>query len=59
MEEKIGKAEENKEIFVFCRSGNKSIPATEKLIEYGYDAKNVLGGLVKYKEYTKKEFTII
>lgn len=38
----------DKEIYVVCRSGNRSGMATEDLLKAGYKAKNVSGGMLKY-----------
>lgn len=37
-----------KQIYVVCRSGNRSGVATEDLLKAGYKAKNVSGGMLKY-----------
>ncbi len=39
-----------KEIAVICRTGNRSNTATQYLREKGFSAKNVLGGMVEYRE---------
>lgn len=38
----------DKEIYVVCRSGNRSGMATKDLLKAGYKAKNVSGGMLKY-----------
>jgi rhodanese-related sulfurtransferase len=40
----------DKEIAVICRSGNRSHYATETLRKNGYNAKNVLGGMIEYRK---------
>lgn len=58
LEKRIGELEEykDKEIAVICRSGRRSLSATNLLIEYGFNAKNVEGGMLKYRaEENKKE----
>ncbi len=35
----------NKEVIVYCRSGNRSRRATRVLLQNGFDAKNMLGGM--------------
>ena len=40
----------DKDIAVICRTGNRSGTATRILREQGYKAKNVLGGMVEYRE---------
>lgn len=35
-------------IAVICRSGNRSGMATSILVETGFNARNVLGGMIKY-----------
>lgn len=39
----------DKEIAVICRTGNRSGAGTSILIENGYNAKNVLGGMTEYR----------
>lgn len=39
-----------KEIAVICRSGNRSRSATKFLLEKGFNAKNVPGGMIKYRQ---------
>lgn len=43
----------DKEIAVICRSGNRSHYASEILKGKGYDAKNVLGGMIEYQRSNK------
>lgn len=38
------------EIAVICRSGNRSVTATNLLLENGFTAKNVLGGMKAYRK---------
>lgn len=38
----------DKNIAVICRSGNRSVYATKLLLENGFKAKNVLGGMIAY-----------
>jgi rhodanese-related sulfurtransferase len=40
----------NNNIAVICRSGNRSVMATNILLEKGFKAKNVLGGMKAYIE---------
>jgi rhodanese-related sulfurtransferase len=47
------KPHKDKEIAVICRSGNRSHYATEILKGEGYDAKNVLGGMIEYQRSNK------
>jgi rhodanese-related sulfurtransferase len=39
----------DKDIAVICRTGNRSDAATKFLRQQGFDAKNVLGGMVEYR----------
>lgn len=39
----------DKEIAVICRTGSRSYIATQFLIEKGFNAKNVLGGMVEFR----------
>jgi rhodanese-related sulfurtransferase len=43
----------DKEIAVICRSGNRSHYATEILNKNGYNAKNVVGGMIDYRKRLK------
>lgn len=43
----------DKEIAVICRTGNRSGVATQILRLNGFDAKNVLGGMVEYRRSEK------
>jgi len=43
-----------KEIAVICRSGNRSNIVTNILREKGFNAKNVLGGMIEYRNLEKK-----
>ena len=49
----------NDPVYVFCRSGVKSVYSTIELRKKGFKAFNVIGGLKKYKEFSKKDFPII
>ena len=40
----------NKVIAVICRSGNRSFYATRFLIDKGFKAKNVLGGMIEFRK---------
>lgn len=44
------KSFKNKEIFVICRTQNRSAMALDILFRNGYKAKNVLGGMVRYRQ---------
>jgi len=50
LENRLGELEEYKsnEIAVICRSGNRSGVATKILLQNGFKAKNVLGGMTEY-----------
>ena len=41
------------EIAVICRTGRRSATATEILIRNGFNARNVLGGMVEFREVEK------
>ncbi len=51
LEERINELNEYKdmEIAVICRSGVRSLTATNLLIEYGFSAQNVEGGMIRYR----------
>ena len=52
LEIRIGELSEykDKEIAVICRSGNRSNTGTRILRANGFDAKNVLGGMIEYRK---------
>lgn len=39
----------DKKIVVYCRSGNRSRKGTDILLKHGYDAVNLLGGMIQWK----------
>jgi len=39
----------DKKIIVYCRSGNRSRKGTNILLEHGYNAVNLLGGMIQWK----------
>lgn len=39
----------DKKIIVYCRSGNRSRKGTDILIEHGFNAVNLLGGMIQWK----------
>lgn len=43
----------DKDLVVICRSGNRSAIATKFLNENGFKAKNILGGMIAYRESEK------
>lgn len=47
------KLDKNKDIYVFCRTGCRSLCLISMLVKYGYDAKklyNLDGGILKMKD---------
>ena len=52
LESRIDELEKYKdqEIAVICRSGNRSNTGTKILREKGFNAKNVLGGMIEYRK---------
>lgn len=52
LESRIGELNKykDKEIAVICRSGNRSNTGTKILRENGFNAKNVLGGMIVYRK---------
>ncbi len=44
----------DKEIAVICRTGNRSTYGTKVLLENGFDAFNVLGGMTAYRKFERK-----
>lgn len=52
LEDRLSELEKyrNSEIEVICRTGRRSGIATELLIENGYNARNVVGGMVEYRQ---------
>ena len=58
LEKRLGELDEfkDKDIAVICRSGRRSGTATDLLIKNGFNAVNVLGGMVQYRATeTKRE----
>ena len=55
LESRIGELKEYKgrEIAVICRSGNRSNTGMRILRKNGFNAKNVLGGMIEYKRLSK------
>lgn len=53
LQERIDELEKykDKEIAVICRSGNRSNIGTRILRAHGFNAKNVLGGMIEYKRH--------
>jgi rhodanese-related sulfurtransferase len=56
LEERIAELEEYKdrEIIVYCRSGIRSRAGTRLLLEHGYKAFNLLGGIKAWNKLQKK-----
>lgn len=52
LQSRIGELDKykDKKIAVICRSGNRSNTGTRLLREKGFDAKNVLGGMIEYRK---------
>ena len=58
LEKRLSELDEfkGKDIAVICRSGRRSGTATELLVKNGFNAVNVLGGMIQYRATeTKKE----
>ena len=58
LEKRLGELDKfkDKDIAVICRSGRRSGTATDLLVKNGFNAVNVLGGMVQYRATeTKKE----
>ena len=43
----------NREIAVICKIGKRSATATDFLLQNGFNAKNVLGGMIEYRAKTE------
>ena len=52
LEKRVNELEpyKDKNIAVICRSGNRSVMATNILLQHGYKAKNVMGGMKAYNK---------
>lgn len=50
---RIGEVPEDKEIFVLCKSGERSVTAASILERIGIEAKVITGGMLSLKEYIK------
>ena len=57
LEKRLGELDEfkDKDIAVICRSGRRSGTATDLLIKNGFNAVNVLGGMIQYRATENKE----
>jgi rhodanese-related sulfurtransferase len=57
LENRLGELDEFKDndIAVICRSGRRSGTATDLLIKNGFNAVNVLGGMIQYRATENKE----
>jgi len=55
LESRVGELSKfkDKEIAVICRSGNRSNTVTKILRANGFNAKNVLGGMIEYRRQEK------
>ena len=42
----------NKKIIAYCRSGNRSLTATKMLSTYGFEVKNMSGGMMRWQGKT-------
>ncbi len=57
LENRLGELDEfkDKDIAVICRSGRRSGTATDILVKNGFNAVNVLGGMVQYRATENKK----
>ena len=57
LEKRISELDEYKDrdIAVICRSGVRSVTATNILLQYGFKAVNVEGGMIRYRAEQNKE----
>ena len=57
LEKRLGELDEfkDKDIAVICRSGRRSGTATDLLVKNGFNAVNVLGGMVQYRATENNE----
>ncbi len=57
LEKRLGELDEfkDKDIAVICRSGRRSRTATDLLVKNGFNAVNVLGGMVQYRATENKK----
>ena len=57
LEKRLGELDEfkDKDIAVICRSGRRSGTATDLLVKNGFNAVNVLGGMVQYRATENKK----
>ena len=57
LEKRIGELGKfkDKEIIVYCHSGYRSIRGAQILVENGYSAKNMLGGMIAWNNLKKNE----
>ncbi len=43
---RLGELPRDREILVFCRTGNRSYYATRLLLQHGFNARNIAGGML-------------
>ena len=49
-EETVDSLDKNKKYYIICRSGQRSHAAAKLMSDQGYDATNVLGGVLEYSK---------
>ena len=55
---RLGELPRDREILVICRSGQRAYYATRILLQNGFDARNVVGGMLLHAHLTEEESTI-
>ncbi|MBE7651558.1 rhodanese-like domain-containing protein [Tenacibaculum finnmarkense] len=48
----LKKLDKTKPVYVYCRSGRRSVAASVRLKKQGFDVYNILGGYIDYQKFT-------
>ncbi|MCD8399299.1 rhodanese-like domain-containing protein [Tenacibaculum finnmarkense genomovar ulcerans] len=48
----LKKLDKTKPVYVYCRSGRRSVSASVRLKKRGFDVYNILGGYIDYQKFT-------
>ncbi|MBE7691961.1 rhodanese-like domain-containing protein [Tenacibaculum finnmarkense genomovar ulcerans] len=48
----LKKLDKTKPVYIYCRSGRRSVAASERLKKQGFDVYNILGGYIDYQKFT-------
>ncbi|MBE7659759.1 rhodanese-like domain-containing protein [Tenacibaculum finnmarkense] len=48
----LKKLDKTMPVYIYCRSGRRSVAASERLKKQGFDVYNILGGYIDYQKFT-------